>query len=182
MGTIITIVIALALLFAAVVIYNRLVRQRNRIDNAWAQIDVQLKRRHDLIPNLIATVKGYAAHEQETFDAVVQARTRAVEAGSVEEQAGAENMLTGALRRLFALAEDYPELRATENFQALQEELAETEGKIAVSRQIFNDTTLTYNNTVQTVPTNLVAAVTGFDARPYFEVEDEARTVPKAEF
>jgi LemA protein len=182
MGTIIAIVIILVLLVAAVVIYNRLVRQRNRVDNAWAQIDVQLKRRYDLIPNLIETVKGYAAHEQETFDAVVQARTRAVEAGSVEEQAGAENMLTGALRRLFALAEDYPELRATENFQALQKELAETEGKIAVSRQIFNDTTLTYNNTVQTVPTNLVAAVTGFDARPYFEVEDEARTVPKAEF
>ena len=122
------------------------------------------------------------AQKGETFDAVVAARTRAVEAGNVEEQGAAENMLTGALRRLFALAEDYPELRATENFQALQQELADTENKIAVSRQIYNDTTLTYNNSVQTIPTNLVAAATGFDARPYLEVEDEAHTVPKAEF
>ena len=182
MGLIIAIVIILVLLVAVVVIYNRLVRQRNRIDNAWAQVDVQLKRRYDLIPNLIETVKGYAAHEKETFDAVVAARTRAVEAGNVEEQGAAENMLTGALRRLFTLSEDYPELRATENFQVLQEELADTKDKIAVSRQIYNDTTLTYNNSVQTVPSNLVAAATGFATRPYLEVEDEVRTVPKAEF
>lgn len=182
MGTIIAIVIVVALLIAVAVIYNRLVRQRNRIDNAWAQVDVQLKRRYDLIPNLIETVKGYAAHEKETFDAVVAARTRAVEAGNVEEQGAAENMLTGALRRLFALAEDYPELRATENFQSLQQEFAATENKIAVSRQIFNDTTLTYNNSVQTIPTNFVAAATGFKVRPYLEIDEESRTVPKAEF
>jgi LemA protein len=182
MGTVIVIAIVLVLLVAVAVIYNRLVRQRNRIDNAWAQVDVQLKRRYDLIPNLIETVKGYAAHEQETFDSVVAARTQAVEAGNVEQQGAAENMLTGALRQLFALSEDYPELRAAENFQALQEELAATESKTAVSRQIYNDTTLTYNNSVQTIPSNLVAAATGFKARPYFEAEDEARTVPKAEF
>jgi LemA protein len=182
MEVIIAIVVVVVVLLAVAVIYNRLVRQRNRIDNAWAQVEVQLKRRYDLIPNLIETVKGYAAHEQETFEAVVEARTRAVEASGVEDQAAAENMLTGALRRLFALAENYPELRATENFQALQGELADTENKIAVSRQIFNDTTLTYNNSVQTVPTNLVAALTGFKTRPYLDIDDEAHTVPKAEF
>jgi len=181
--TVIIIVVVLVVLAAAVaVIYNRLVRQRNRIDNAWAQLDVQLKRRYDLIPNLIETVKGYAAHEQETFDAVVKARTAAIEAGTIEEQGAAENMLTGALRRLFALAEAYPQLRATENFQKLQDELTDTEDKIAVARQIFNDTTLTYNNSVQTIPTNLVAAATGFRPRPYFEADDEARTVPRAQF
>jgi LemA protein len=181
--TVAIVAVVLAVLAAAiVVIYNRLVRQRNRIDNAWAQLDVQLKRRYDLIPNLIETVKGYAAHERETFDAVVQARTAAIEAGTVEEQGAAENMLTGALRRLFALAEAYPQLRATENFQKLQDELTDTEDKIAVARQIYNDTTLTYNNSVQTIPTNLVAAATGFRARPYFEAGDDARTVPRADF
>ncbi len=176
------VIVGVLLVAAFVVIYNRLVRQRNRIDNAWAQVDVQLKRRYNLIPNLIETVKGYAAHEKGTFDAVVAARTKAVDAGSVEEQGQAENMLTGALRKLFALAEDYPELRATENFQQLQEELADTEDKIAVSRQIYNDTTLTYNNSVQTIPTNIVAGLFGFDARTYFEAEGDERTVPRAEF
>ncbi len=173
-------VIALGGLVA--VIYNRLVRGRNKVDNAWAQVDVQLKRRYDLIPNLVETVKGYASHEQETFELVVQARTQAVEARGVEEQGQAEDFLTGALRKLFALAEDYPELRASENFQALQGELSETENKIAVSRQIYNDTTLSYNNSVQTVPTNIVANLFGFDPRQYFEVEDDARTAPEVDF
>ena len=184
MGTIITVVIVAVVLLAVAVIYNRLVRERNRVDNAWAQVDVQLKRRYDLIPNLVETVKGYAAHEQETFDAVVRARSRAVEAKGVEEQGAAENILTGALRQLFALAEDYPELRATENFQQLQAELADTENKIAVSRQIFNDTTLTYNNTVQTGarPTSS-PPLTGIQGRvPISRWTTNRAPAPKAEF
>jgi len=175
-------IVLIALGIAGVVIYNRLVRGRNKVDNAWAQVDVQLKRRYDLIPNLVETVKGYASHEQETFELVVQARTQAQEAGTVAEQSQAEDFLTGALRKLFALAEDYPELRASENFQALQGELSETENKIAVSRQIYNDTTLSYNNSVQTVPTNIVANLFGFDPRQYFEVEDDARSAPEVDF
>jgi len=181
MGVIILIV-AGVLVVAVVFVYNRLVRLRNRTDNAWSQVDVQLRRRYDLIPNLVETVKGYASHEQETFESVVQARAAAQEAGSVEEQADAENFLTGALRKLFALAEDYPELRASDNFQALQADLGETEDKIAVARQIYNDSTLTYNNGVQTVPSNLVAAAFRFRPRTYFEVEDDARSAPEVGF
>jgi LemA protein len=176
------IVIVVLVVGALVLMYNNLVRSRNKVDNAWAQVDVQLKRRYDLIPNLVETVKGYASHERETFEQVVQARTQAVEARTVEEQGEAENLLTGALRRLFALAEDYPELRASENFQQLQAQLGETENRIAVSRQIYNDTTLSYNNSVQTVPTNLVASVFGFDTRPFFETEGEERSVPQVDF
>ena len=175
-------VLVVVLLILATVAYNSLVRTRNRVDNAWAQVDVQLRRRYDLIPNLVETVKGYAAHEQETFDAVVRARSAAQAAQGVEEQGRAENMLTGALRQLFALAEAYPQLRAADNFQSLQADLGDTEDKIAVARQIYNDTTLTYNNAVQTVPTNLVAALTGFTVRPYFEVEDDARSAPRVQF
>ncbi len=182
MSTVIIVIALGALIGAMVLLYNRLVRSRNKVDNAWAQVDVQLKRRYNLIPNLIETVKGYAAHEQDTFNQVVEARTAAVDATSVEDQGQAENMLTGALRRLFALAENYPELRASENFQSLQAELAETEDKIAVSRQIYNDTTLSYNNGVQTVPTNIVANLFSFDPRPYFEAEGDERAVPRAEF
>lgn len=175
-------VVAGVLLLLVVTIYNRLVRLRNRTDNAWSQVDVQLKRRYDLIPNLVETVKGYAAHEKQTFEDVVAARAAAQDASTVAEQAQAENMLTGALRRLFALAEAYPELRASENFRSLQEQLAETEDKISISRQIYNDTTLTYNNAVQTVPSNLVASMFGFDARAYFEVDDDARSAPQVGF
>ncbi len=182
MSTVIIVIAVGALIGAMVLVYNRLVRSRNKVDNAWAQVDVQLKRRYNLIPNLIETVKGYAAHEQDTFNQVVEARTAAVDATNVEDQGQAENMLTGALRRLFALAENYPELRASENFQSLQAELAETEDKIAVSRQIYNDTTLSYNNGVQTVPTNIVANLFSFDPRPYFEAEGDERAVPRAEF
>ncbi len=181
-GIIAVAVIIGAIVVAFIAIYNRLVRLRNRVDNAWAQVDVQLKRRYDLIPNLVETVKGYAGHEQSTFEAVVAARSAAQTASGVEDQAAAENMLTGALRQLFALAEAYPELRASENFRALQDELGETEDKIAIARQIFNDATLTYNNAVQTVPTNLVAAMTGFEDRPYFETDDDARSAPRVEF
>jgi LemA protein len=165
-----------------VVLYNRLVQLRNRVDNAWAQVDVQLKRRYDLIPNVVETVKGYASHERETLEAVVEARNAAQAAEGPEAQAEAENMLTGALRRLFALAESYPELRAAPNFAELQTQLAETENRIAVARQIYNDSVLTYNNAVQTVPTNLVAGVAGFKTRPYFEAGSEADTPPTVEF
>ena len=162
--------------------YNGLVKRRNQVENAWSQIDVQLKRRHDLIPNLVETVKGYAAHEQQTFERVIAARNAAQAAQGPAEQAQAENLLTGALRQLFALAEAYPELRASENFASLQAELAETENKIAVSRQIYNDTVLSYNNKVQQVPSNFVASMFGFSVREFFEAGDEAEEAPKVDF
>lgn len=165
-----------------VILYNRLVQLRNRVDNSWSQVDVQLKRRYDLVPNVVETVKGYAAHERETLESVVEARNAAQAASGPEEQGEAENMLTSALRRLFALAEAYPELRAATNFGALQEELSETENRIAVARQIYNDAVLTYNNAVQTVPTNIVAGMTGFRPRPYFEADVEAGTPPVVDF
>jgi LemA protein len=182
MALVIVLAAVAVLLIAVALIYNRLVGLRNRTDNAWSQVDVQLRRRYDLIPNLVEAVKGYAAHEAETFQAVVEARNSAQAARTVEEQAEAENLLGSMLRRLFALAEAYPQLRATENFQRLQSDLSDTEDKIAVARQIYNDTVLSYNNAVQMIPTNLVAAATGFRARPFFEVEDDARSVPKVEF
>jgi LemA protein len=172
--------VLLGLLF--VLLYNRLVRLRNRSENAWAQVEVQLKRRHDLIPNLIQTVKGYAAHERGTFDSVTEARTSAQQAATVEQQAAAENALTAALGRLFAVAEAYPQLRATENFQQLQSELEETEDKIAVARQLYNDAVLAYDNARETVPTSLVAAMVRFEPKPYFEIDEPSRAVPPAEF
>ena len=172
--------VLLGLLF--VLLYNRLVRLRNRSENAWAQVEVQLKRRHDLIPNLVETVKAYAAHERGTFDSVTEARTSAQRAQTVEQQAAAENVLTAALGRLFAVAEAYPQLRATENFQQLQSELEETEDKIAVARQLYNDAVLAYDNARETVPTSLVAAMVRFEPRPYFEIDDRSRAVPQAEF
>jgi len=152
------------LLLAAIAIFNRLIKQRNRVDNSWSQVDVQLRRRYDLIPNLVETVKGYAAHERQTFEDVVAARAAAQSASGVGDQAQAEGVLGSMLQRLFALAEDYPELRASENFQQLHSELSEAENKIAVARQIYNDTVLTYNNTTQTIPTNVVAALAGWGA------------------
>jgi LemA protein len=170
------------LVVALVLLYNNLVRLRNRVDNAWAQVDVQLRRRYDLIPNLVETVKGYAAHERGTFEAVTEARTRAQAAGTVQEQAGAENMLSQALGRLFAVAEAYPELQADENFRQLQEELAQTENRIAVSRQVYNDTVLTYNNAIQTVPGVVVAGPFGFAKRDFFEAEETVREAPRVAF
>jgi LemA protein len=166
-----------------VALYNRLVQQRNRVDNAWAQIEVQLKRRWDLIPNLVESVKGYAAHERETFEAVTQARARAQQAQTPAETAQAEGILGAALGRLFAVAEAYPELQADENFRQLQTELAETENRVAVSRQVYNDSVLTYNNTVQTFPGLVVAGPFGFSVREFFEVEEEAqREAPVVDF
>jgi LemA protein len=183
LGIVIGVVVLLVVAVVAVVLlYNRLIRLRNRVDNAWAQVDVQLRRRYDLIPNLVDTVKGYAAHERGTFEAVTEARTRAQAAGTVQEQAGAENMLSQALGRLFALAEAYPELQADENFRQLQEELGETENRIAVSRQVYNDTVLTYNNAIQTVPGVVVAGPFGFGKREFFEAVDAVREAPRVAF
>jgi LemA protein len=157
--------------------YNRLVRQRNQVDAAWAQVDVQLKRRYDLIPNLVETVRGYAAHERGTLDAVVQARNTAVAAGgqSTEVQAQAENALTQTLGRLFALAEAYPNLKANENFLSLQGELSGTEDKIAYARQFYNSAVQTYNTSTQTIPTNIIAGMGGFSARNLFETAGDER-------
>ena len=179
---IVAIVLAVLLAAAIVVLYNRLVRLRNRVENAWSQVDVQLKRRYDLIPNLVETVKGYASHERATFEEVTKARTRAQEARTVEEQADAENVLTAAIGRLFAVAEAYPELRATENFQQLQAQLEETEEKIRIARQIYNDTVLTYENARETVPTNLIASSFGFTEKLFFEIEQPAREAPRVQF
>jgi LemA protein len=179
------IVIAIVAVLALIVVamYNRLVRLRNRAENAWAQVDVQLRRRYDLIPNLVEAVKGYASHERATFEEVTKARTAAQQAQTVEEQGKAENLLTQAIGRLFAVAEAYPELRATENFQQLQGQLEETETKIAVSRQVYNDAVLTYDTALETVPTNIVGNLFSFEAREYFEVEEpSAREAPRVEF
>jgi LemA protein len=180
---IVVLAIVLLLAFIVVALYNRLVRLRNRCENAWAQVDVQLRRRYDLIPNLVETVKGYASHERATFDEVTRARTAAQQAQSVQEQAQAENLLTQAIGRLFAVAEAYPQLRATENFQQLQAQLEETESKIAVSRQVYNDAVLTYDTALETVPTNIVGNLLNFEERQYFEVEEPAaREAPRVRF
>ncbi len=178
----ILVAVLVVLALALVTLYNRLVRLRNRTENAWSQVDVQLKRRYDLIPNLVETVKGYAAHERQTFEEVTAARTRAQQASGVAQQAEAENVLTAAIGRLFAVAEAYPELRASENFQQLQGELTQTESRIAVARQVYNDTVLTYDNAIQTIPANLVAGLFGFASKPYFEVEEPAREAPQVRF
>ena len=175
-------VIVVLLLIVVIAMYNRLVRLRNRTENSWAQVDVQLRRRYDLIPNLVESVKGYAAHEQTTFENVTKARTAAQQAQGIEEQAKAENMLTAAIGRLFAVAEAYPQLRATENFQQLQAQLADVEQKIAVSRQVYNDTVLTYDNALETVPTNIVAGIFSFHPRAYFETEGATREAPSVQF
>jgi LemA protein len=179
----VTWLIVILVLFAVaalllVVLYNRFVRLRNRVDNAWAQIEVQLKRRWDLIPNLVETVKGYAAHERETFENVTQARAAAQQAKTPAESAQAEGILGQALGRLFAVAEAYPELQADENFRQLQSELSETENRIAVSRQVYNDTVLTFNNAIQTVPGVFFAGFFGFEQREFFDIEDDAQREP----
>ena len=166
-----------------VVTYNGLVRLRNAVKNAWSQIDVQLKRRYDLIPNIVETVKGYAGHEKATLERVVQARQAGIAASTVKDQAAAENMITGALRQLFALSEAYPNLKANENFLALQEELSSTENKISFSRQYYNDTVQTFNTRQEMFPANLVASMLGFQPAEFFEIELAAeREAPKVKF
>jgi LemA protein len=165
--------------------YNRLVRQRNQVEASWAQIDVQLKRRYDLIPNLVETVKGYAAHERGTLDAVIQARNAAVSAatyGPLADRAEVENALTQSLGRLFALAESYPNLKANENFEALQSELANTEDKIAYARQFYNSAVQSYNTSTQTIPANLVAGLMGFRAKEFFEAAGDERGTVQVRF
>ena len=175
--------VAVLVVLALVGVYNTLVSKRIRCQEAWSQIDVQLKRRYDLIPNLVETVKGYAAHEKETFERVIQARSQAMGAQGVQQQAEAENMLTGALRQLFALSEAYPNLKANENFAQLQEELTSTENRIAFARQHYNDTTASYNTACQTFPNNLLAGMFGFKLEDFFELEEpEMREAPKVEF
>ena len=177
--------VVLVVILGLVLSFNGLVRARNSCDNAWAQIEVQLKRRHDLIPNLVETVKGYAAHEKSTFQMVTEARANAINAGqsgSRAEQAQAENVLTGALKSLFAVAEAYPELKANQNFLALQSELSSTEDRVASSRQTYNESVLGYNTRIQTFPRNLVAGTFHFTAREFFEAEPEATAAVKVQF
>jgi len=162
--------------------YNGLVKRRNQVDNAWSQIDVQLKRRHDLIPNLIETVKGYAAHERGTFEAVTAARANAINAQGPEAQAQAENALSGALKSLFAVAEAYPDLKANQNFLNLQEELTSTEDRIAYARQFFNDSVLSYNTKIQQFPTVLLAGMFHFEKREFFDAAPEDEELPKVQF
>ena len=186
MAWIIVVIAAVVLLFIGfiIVLFNRLVKYRNRVENAWHQIDVQLNRRADLIPNLVETVKGYASHEKETFDMVTRARAALVSGQTVGEKAEAEGMVTQALKSLFAVAENYPELKANQNFLALQEELAGTENKIAYARQFYNDSVMSYDIARQKFPANIIAAMFGFtEQREYFEPETpEARVAPKVEF
>lgn len=178
------IVLAIIVLLVIFVIatYNGLIKLRNRVENAWAQIDVQLKRRLDLIPNLVETVKGYAAHERQTLEAVVAARNAGISASGPKEQAAADNQITGALRQLFALSEAYPDLKANQNFLALQEELTATEGRVAYARQFYNDGVLKYNTKIQSFPSVILANMMGFKGREYFEAEEGARQAPKVQF
>src|SRR6476660_7864516 len=184
-GIIIAVVVILLILFV-IVTYNGLIRTRTRIDNAFSQIAVQLKRRHDLIPNLVETVKGYAAHEKGVFEAVTQARANAISAGatgSPEQRAQAENVLTGALRSVFAVAEAYPQLQASQNFRDLQKNLTATEDKISFARRFYNGNVRDYNTSLQTLPTSLFAGMLGFKPEQYFELTDAAeREVPQVKF
>lgn len=179
---IVLVVAVVALVGWLVVTYNGLVKVKNRVESAWAQIEVQLNRRHDLIPNLVATVKGYAAHEGDTLERVIGARNRAVEASTPAEQASAEKAVSGALANVFALSEAYPDLKANQNFLQLQEELTATEGRVAYARQFYNDSVLEYNNKLQQFPTMYFARALKFERREYFEADEAARTAPDVSF
>ncbi len=171
------------LVFMFIGFYNSLVRLRNQVKNAWSQIDVQLKRRHDLIPNLIETAKGYMKHEQDTLKAITEARSKAMGADSVGEKSKAESALSGAMSKFFVVVENYPDLKANQNFLALQEELTSTENKIAFSRQSYNDQVLFFNNKIQMFPSNIVAGMFNFKQEDFFELEDKTeRAVPKVDF
>ena len=179
---IIILIIVLILVIYIIYQYNGLVQLRNRVKNAWSQIDVQLKRRADLIPNLVETVKGYAKHEKTVFENVTKARSSLMNAKTVQENAEANNMLTDSLKSLFAVAENYPELKASENFRQLQAQLSETEDKIAYSRQFYNDTVLMFNNKVQMFPSNILASLFHFTEAEYFEIAESDRAVPEVKF
>ena len=181
-GLIIAIVVVVLLLLYVISTYNTLVRLRNRVRDQWAQIEVQLKRRFDLIPNIVETVKGYAKHENDTLKGVVEARNKFNVASTPEDEMKASNELTGAVRQLFALSEAYPELKANQNFIELQKSLEETENKISTSRQFYNDTALTLNNKVEMFPSNIIAKLFGFKKEAFFEAEPEAKSAPKVSF
>ena len=166
------------IVFWLIAVYNGLIKFRNRTDEAWSDIDVQLKRRYDLIPNLVETVKGYASHERELFEKVTQARTAAMGAQTMEEHGKAENMLAGALKSLFAVAENYPDLKANENFLELQRELSDTENKIQAARRFYNGNVRDLNIKIETFPNNLMAEMFGFKKREFFEIEEEAAREP----
>jgi len=176
----IPLVLVLVIVAWFVTAYNKLVRFRNQIKNAWHQIDVQLKRRYDLIPNLVEVVKDYMAYEQETLTKVIEARGAALSAKGPAAQAKAEGLLTETLKSLFAVVEKYPELKANQNVASLQEELTGTENKISFARQFYNDSVMTYNNAIQSIPTNFIASFFNFAQEAYFEIEPESRAVPKA--
>ncbi|MBD3261157.1 MAG: LemA family protein [Candidatus Altiarchaeales archaeon] len=179
----ILIVLVLMAFLVVMFLYNRLITLRARVENAWSQIDVQLKRRYNLIPNLVDTVKGYMEHERQTLESVTQARAALANAEGVKETAEANNMLTSALKSLFAVSENYPDLKANQNFLNLQEQLTTTENKIAYARQFYNDSVMTYNIACQKIPTNFVAALFNFKEKEYFEVVGESeRSVPKVDF
>ena len=183
MIALIVVLIVIAILaIAVIVLYNNLVQLRNRVDNAWSQIDVQLQRRLDLIPNLVETVKGYASHERGTFEAVTQARNAVMTAPTPEAKMEADNVLTGTLKSLFAVAEAYPDLKANTNFQQLQAELTNTEDKISYMRQSYNDTVMTFNNAIQTFPGVLIAGPFGFKARELFDAAESASAAPSVKF
>lgn len=178
-------VIIILIVFVIVTIihmYNNLIGLRNRVKNSYSQIDVQLKRRNDLIPNLVETVKGYAAHEKGVLEEVTKARTGIMNASTVEETSAADNQLTGALKTLFAVAENYPDLKANSNFQQLQGELSDTEDKIAYARQFYNDVVLKYNNACQQFPSSLLAGIFGFKEETFFEAPESERAVPEVKF
>ena len=177
---VIGILVLLAIVF--VLLYNNLIVLKNNVENAWAQVDVQLKRRSDLIPNLVNSVKGYMKHEKETLENITNARAALMSAKTPREAAQADNMLSGALKSLFAVAENYPNLKASENFLRLQEDLSDTENKLAYSRQLYNDNVLVMNRAIQTVPNNLVAALFSFKEKEYFKAEEGARQAPVVKF
>lgn len=180
-SAILTLALALVLLYA-IYAYNRLVEKRNQLNNGWAQLDVQLKRRTDLIPNLVETVQGYMDHERNLFESIAKARAAAVEAKTMIDRNAAENNLSRVLGQLFAVVENYPELKANESFMALQEELTSTENRIAYARQAYNDGVLSYNNQLQTFPSNLVASMGHFTSRPYLQITAKDREVPIVHF
>ena len=179
---IVIVVIIIFLVGTVIHMYNNLVGLRNRVKNSYAQIDVQLKRRNDLIPNLLETVKGYAAHEKGVLEEVTKARTGVMNASNVQEASAADNQLTNALKTLFAVAENYPDLKANSNFQQLQNELSDTEDKISYARQFYNDVVLKYNNACQQFPSSLMARLFGFKEEAFFEAPESERAVPKVEF
>jgi LemA protein len=183
MSTIIIVLIVIAfILLPVIVIYNGLITLKNRVKEAWSDIDVQLKRRYDLIPNLVETVKGYASHEKETFDRVIEARSKAMSANGLKEKGAAENALSGTLKSLFALSESYPDLKASVNFLELQKELTDTEDKIQASRRFYNGNVMDFNTKLETFPTNMIAQMFGFKVSEFFVAEEGEKATPKVSF